>query len=209
MTKREYNKDYQQKHAEKLQEYRKRYYAKNRERKLAWGREYQQTHKKRIGVYQAEYRLRHKKDACEWGYRYRAAHKKEIKLASIAYYQKNRDRILKYKQVYHKEHPECSVATRENRRARSKTAGKMTLRMVQGAYERNIATHGRLTCYLCCQPIEFGQDSLEHKTPLVRGGTHEPNNLDIAHLSCNSSKNTKTDREYTEYLVLKSGVFDD
>ena len=56
-------------------------------------------------------------------------------------------------------------------------------------------------CYLCEKFIQFGQDSLEHKTPLSRGGTNEYSNLAIAHKSCNSKKQNKTETEYRKGLV--------
>jgi 5-methylcytosine-specific restriction endonuclease McrA len=62
---------------------------------------------------------------------------------------------------------------------------------------------GTLTCYLCIKPIEFGDDCLEHKTPLSRGGNNERKNLDIAHISCNSRKRHRTVEEYNEYMKGK------
>ena len=64
--------------------------------------------------------------------------------------------------------------------------------------ERNILTHGTLTCYLCSTPIVFGDDQLEHLVPLSRGGRNNIDNLDIAHKSCNCSKKDKTPEEYAE-----------
>nr|DAK85120.1 MAG TPA: HNH endonuclease [Caudoviricetes sp.] len=42
--------------------------------------------------------------------------------------------------------------------------------------------------------------TLEHLTPIARGGTHDIDNLDFAHWSCNASKGTKTLEEYREWL---------
>jgi 5-methylcytosine-specific restriction endonuclease McrA len=67
---------------------------------------------------------------------------------------------------------------------------------VQDVYEENIKYFGELTCYLCLKPIEFGQDSLEHKQPLSRGGINARDNLAIAHRSCNCKKNDKTLEEF-------------
>jgi len=76
----------------------------------------------------------------------------------------------------------------------------LTTTIIQQVYEDNIKKYGTLTCYLCLKPIGFGQDALEHKTPLFRGGTHDKDNLDIAHRYCNGSKGKKT---YEEYLINK------
>lgn len=74
----------------------------------------------------------------------------------------------------------------------------LTLQNIQETYENNIKKYGRLTCYLCLNPIPFGKDCLEHKIPLSRGGTNEKVNLAIAHRSCNNKKSTKTEQEYRE-----------
>ena len=78
--------------------------------------------------------------------------------------------------------------------------GYITSKIIQQVYEENIKEYGTLTCYLCFKPIEFGQDCLEHKTPLSRGGTNEYNNLAIAHRSCNCKKNNKTLKEFQEVI---------
>lgn len=74
--------------------------------------------------------------------------------------------------------------------------GELTVQIIQKIYEDNIKKYGTLTCYLCMKPIEFKQDSLEHKIPLIRGGNNSIENLDIAHRICNSKKNRKTEEEY-------------
>ena len=83
------------------------------------------------------------------------------------------------------------------RKYRLMAGGELTSKTIQLVYEDNIKRFGTLTCYLCLKSIEFGMDSLEHKTPLFRGGNNEYSNLAIAHKLCNSKKSTKTLEEYT------------
>ena len=83
------------------------------------------------------------------------------------------------------------------------SVGKLTIKTLQLVYEDNIKQFGTLTCYLCLNPIEFGKDELEHKTPITRGGTNEYNNLGIACKSCNSSKHDKTEVEYRRWQSEK------
>lgn len=90
-----------------------------------------------------------------------------------------------YKKLYHKQY-----------KALIKGAGKLTIQTIQQVYEDNIKKYGTLTCYLCLKLIQFGQDSLEHKIPLSRGGMNNYNNLAIAHMSCNRKKHNKTEVEY-------------
>jgi 5-methylcytosine-specific restriction endonuclease McrA len=85
---------------------------------------------------------------------------------------------------------------RQKRKALIKGGGELTLKTIQQVYEDNIKQYGTLTCYLCLLPIEFKQDSLEHKIPLSRGGTNEYSNLAVAHFKCNCKKHTKTELEY-------------
>jgi len=81
---------------------------------------------------------------------------------------------------------------------RVRVGGKLPLERLQRIYEDNIKKYGTLTCYLCLKSIEFGQDSLEHKIPLSRGGTNLYENLAIACRNCNSKKYNKTEKEYKE-----------
>ena len=90
-------------------------------------------------------------------------------------------------------------AARANRRALIKG---LTKEVVQRVYEDNIKKFGTLTCVLCFKPIEFGDDSLEHLTPLTREGTNNYDNLGIAHLTCNIKKHSLTLEEWFKKQVL-------
>lgn len=86
------------------------------------------------------------------------------------------------------------------RRVRDTFAGNLTIQTIQTIYEANIKKHGTLTCYYCKEPIVFGDDQLEHKIPVSRGGTNKYINLTVACKSCNCKKNNKTEEEYMEFL---------
>lgn len=86
-------------------------------------------------------------------------------------------------------------------KARSKAKDRdLSIKTVQLVYEANIKKFGSLTCYLCLKPIEFGKDNLEHKVPIIRGGTNDYENLAVAHQLCNFKKSTKTDIEYLAHI---------
>ena len=72
----------------------------------------------------------------------------------------------------------------------------LTLATVQQVYEDNIKFYGTLTCYLCLHPIPFGNDHLEHKTPVSRGGGNNKDNLGVSCAHCNRKKNSKTVEEF-------------
>lgn len=102
--------------------------------------------------------------------------------------EKNRE---SYKKHYHEWKWRYKI-----RKALLKAAGPFTKQTIQAVYEDNIKKYGTLTCYLCLNPIEFGDDTLEHKIPISRGGTNAYENLAIACYKCNSSKKDKTVEEF-------------
>ena len=91
-----------------------------------------------------------------------------------------------------------SKAIDHNRRALEKG---LTLATVQRVYDDNRKKYGVLTCVLCFKPINFGNDSLEHLTPVSRGGNNDYDNLGVAHQSCNSQKHTMTLEEWVNKKV--------
>ena len=102
-----------------------------------------------------------------------------------------------YKKEYRNKNRLAYRAYWHNRRSNERGLTKKILQIV---YEDNIKQYGTLTCCLCLKPIEFGQDSLEHKIPLSRGGTNAKENLAIAHKSCNFKKHPKTVEEYLSLI---------
>jgi len=87
---------------------------------------------------------------------------------------------------------------KKRRTAFERGGGKLTTATVQIVYEDNIKKYGTLTCIYCLKPIEFGKDTLEHKTPLSRGGTNLYKNLAVACNYCNSKKRFLTEEEFLE-----------
>jgi len=97
-----------------------------------------------------------------------------------------------------------SLTRRERRllyKYNKKQAGKLTIKTIQLVYEDNIKKYGTLTCIYCLKPIPFSKDTLEHKTPLSRGGTNLYENLAIACQHCNNKKFTKTEEEYKKEVL--------
>lgn len=48
-----------------------------------------------------------------------------------------------------------------------------------------------INCYLCKKETSIDYRTLDHITPLIRGGSHTPSNVRIAHKGCNSKKGSK------------------
>ena len=112
----------------------------------------------------------------------------------------NIDKVKKMVSDYRKNNKQLIKQYHQRRRMLKINGGKITLEVIQKVYEDNIKKYGTLTCYLCLHPIKFGQDNLEHKIPLCRGGNNEIENLDISCQHCNFVKHTKTEQEYREFL---------
>lgn len=87
------------------------------------------------------------------------------------------------------------------RRARKKQASTGEPVLLEAIAERD-----RWRCHLCRKRVGKAiawphprSASLDHLVPLSRGGTHDPANVRLAHLSCNSSKGS---RAVGEQLLL-------
>lgn len=180
---------------------------KNREKRRLQSKEWHLLNKERDIEYRKEYRLAHKAEALNRIKIYRqteigkASHRKEAK----KYYYKNRDKILNY--IVSEKGRRVRLNWSHNNRSkvlyyaqrRRELTKDLSPEVIQRVYEDNIKKYGTLTCILCFKPIEFGQDSLEHLTPLVRGGNNLYENLSVAHLKCNLQKNRKTLTEWRKY----------
>lgn len=68
---------------------------------------------------------------------------------------------------------------------------KKRLAFVAAVDARSIYERDSGICGICKKPIAFEEISLDHIMPISRGGTHEPNNVQIAHMPCNSRKGNR------------------
>lgn len=57
-------------------------------------------------------------------------------------------------------------------------------------------------CYYCGCEIK-SKKTIDHKIPVVKGGTNDNENLVLACVHCNTQKNDKTEEEYREWLKSK------
>lgn len=90
----------------------------------------------------------------------------------------------------------CSKIAKQKYKSLKRGGGPLTKHTIQLVYEDNIKKYGTLTCYICTIPIEFGNDALEHRIPLSRGGTNDYSNLSISCRRCNHLKHNHTVEEY-------------
>ena len=150
----------------------------------------------------------HAKGLCQKHYKeqYRKDNKKEIK----QYYLDNKEHQLRlhkqwckdnaehrteYTKQYYKT-PIGKAVAKAGKYKRKVLTSDLTKETVQQVYEDNIKKYGQLTCILCFKPVEFKDSSLEHLTPITRGGSNLYENLGIAHLICNIRKQAMTLAEW-------------
>lgn len=166
-------------------QYNINYYQKNKDKILFASNEYYKNNRDSVLQRIKEYYL-----------------KADIKVIRIKYrkeyYQKNKENNILKSKEYYKSNKKRIRLLRKRTKALIKGGGELSMQTLQQVYEDNIKKFGTLTCYLCLKPIDFGQDTLEHKTPLSRGGTNAKENLGIAHKSCNDKKHTKTVDEFLQ-----------
>jgi len=89
------------------------------------------------------------------------------------------------------------------RRSLMKEAGILTIKNIRKIYKDNILKFGTLYCEYHDEPISFKESSIDHKIPLVRGGSNQNTNLLICCRKCNSKKHTRTDVEFISIITQK------
>lgn len=125
---------------------------------------------------------------------------------SIQYYETHLETIREYKQEYSKANLE---SLREKKREYYRTdAGKAASMRAKekrralklGAFvghvdRQKIFERDKYTCQLCGEIVNMNKKhpdsfspSLDHIIPLSGGGTHEPDNVQLAHFRCNLKK---------------------
>ena len=95
-----------------------------------------------------------------------------------------------------------NVAAYKVRRAQAELSGNATRELIAAKWAASSTT-----CILCGKQIDDTIKSpepmsltLEHLTPISRGGTHNLDNIDFAHRACNTKKGPKTLDEYREWM---------
>lgn len=108
-----------------------------------------------------------------------------------AYREANREQACAATKRYRAKHPERVRALRYTRKG---APGSHTAEDLIGMYD----SQGGLCAY--CESPMFDKWTVEHMTPVCRGGTNDWDNIALACGWCNSSKNDKTPEEYMEWL---------
>lgn len=150
--------------------------------------------------------------------RWRATHPERAKAAAKAYRQANRkseyermrrwledpankDRHRARMKQWVIRNPD-KVAAYRVRRAQAELSGDATRELIDAKWEASSKT-----CCLCGEQIDDTLKSpdpmsltLEHLTPISRGGRHDIDNINFTHRACNTKKGSKSLTEYREWM---------
>lgn len=114
---------------------------------------------------------------------------------SASYYAKNSNVMLAKKQAFYQKNKETYRRYYNDRRARKfKASGCYSNEDIEA-----LMTKQRGLC-LCGVSFKFAKRTIDHKTPLSRGGSNWPRNLQLLCQPCNDSKGVKTQQEWTRKL---------
>ncbi len=196
-------KEYAEKNKNRISKNKELYYIKNKEIILKRCKEYQLANPDKRKKWKERYKLIAKQKK----HNNYTQNRNKILNDSKLYHKKHREQRMEYTRkwrIENKKYVKMYEKTRRTKRMQQKKeimdrVGILSIVTVQKVYEDNIKKYGQLTCVLCYKHILFGEDSLEHLTPLSRGGTNDYKNLAIAHLRCNCSKKNKTLEEWCKY----------
>lgn len=176
---------------ERWREYNLEYYRANKERYKQLGREWRRNNREAIRKYERKWleknRERKRESQRKWRVNNPEANRAMARKSLRKWRANNPDKVGALKAL----------------RAKAELEGNATPELIEAKWEAS----GK-TCCLCGEPIDGTlpprhpmSRTLEHLTPIVRGGRHDIENLDFAHFSCNSSKKDKTLEEYKAWLA--------
>ena len=162
------------------------------------------------GLCEKHYKIQYRIDHKEYSTKYKEQHRKDNKKEIKQYYLDNKESYARrhkqwckdnaeHKAEYSKQYyktPIGKAVAKAGKYKRKVLTSDLTKETVQRVYEDNIKKYGTLTCCLCFKPVEFKDSSLEHLTPITRGGSNLYENLGIAHLICNIRKQAMTLAEW-------------
>ncbi len=119
---------------------------------------------------------------------------------SREYRAKNPEKVRKIAREWVKRNPEKTRVFGQTRRARERCAtGKFTLSDVDRQKAMQTDKRGRLCCWWCgCVISEY---QIDHRIPLVKGGSNAPDNICLACPNCNRHKHDKLPHEWNGRLL--------
>lgn len=179
--------------SEELKVYRAAYYQANRERIREVSAAYRLANRDKVLEAKARWYRANKERWKEYGRTYSEAHPEQAKARYTAYRQANPEKVQARSAAWQAAHPEARATYRSRRRARKAgNGGSHTTEQRRIKFEE---LGNR--CFYCGIS---GKMTVDHQTPLSRGGTDNIDNLVPACGSCNRRKGTKTQDEFLDHF---------
>ena len=204
------SKEWREKHPERAKAYDVAYKRKNHARMLQKQREYNERHAERKRAEANAWRAAHveqaRANARDWqdehpaaklahDAKYRESHREELRAKNQANTLKRREDIPGYREAelarlhrWNEEHPEERRAITERRRARLVEA---PINDFTRQDWRALCKASGYRCAYCHEKFAFKDLTMDHITPLSKGGSHTLSNIIPACQPCNSRKNNK------------------
>jgi len=188
----------------------RKYYVKNRRRLIAKSRAYRLAHPikvrntlrawrnknaKKHHIAKQEWQLQNWERHLEICRKYNASHPTKKIRSSRAWRISNPKEMERCRRAWSIAHPRQVALGAKMRRARKHSASG-TYSLIDIDRIRDVQKD---LCRYCSIPLGGG-GTVDHKIPLVRGGSNYPKNLCLACRSCNSRKGAKTSQEYLRAL---------
>lgn len=174
----------------------------NEDRYLEIKKAYQERNLDKIKIDQKEWRVKNPVKCRENRRRWAKNNPEKVKAKNVRWVAANREKVVEYVRKWQKANPE------KNRTIRCRAEQIRRTRIYNSDYEpitrkrqqeikEQAMNYG--LCPLCNK--EPQQWSLEHATPISRGGTHTEENIYYCCRSCNSRKHSKTLEEFAGISV--------
>lgn len=163
-------KEYKIANRDKRNRQTKEWHERNKEHDKKYRKEYYKNNISKIRKYSKEYYAKNREIEIEKSRKWREENPEKVKLQQ---------------KLYARNNPHKIHAKGAKRRA--------SLRNVKVENVNRVKVYGRDKgiCGICGFKVKFSEMTLDHIIPLSKGGNHSYENIQLAHLSCNSSKGTK------------------
>lgn len=208
--------EYYELHKDEIRKRQKEYYENNKSFFAEKNKKWREDNKEKV----VQYRENKKELRKEQGKAWREKNKEHL-ASKMREYRKTKPEIIRrteqkrnrskeqrmkfneYHKVWRKNNPDKLTQYTLNRRARKNDNSDLTDQEIIAQRELQNGL-----CHYCGLPLDNkGRGHVEHKTPLSRGGRNTKSNIVISCSKCNLEKGMKTEEEYIEHLINRSGQY--
>jgi 5-methylcytosine-specific restriction endonuclease McrA len=195
-------------------EYHRRWYLKNREKKLAQNSEWRKKNKKKMAILVKDWASKNKERVRKSHAKSELRRKQErlalrpivmerLRLKKLAIREKNKEAVRLRKNLRIREWRKLNRAICvEHSRAKEAIRRKATIgdRKQLRRFYKVVKSSVGIKCFYCKKEVDEKDRHIDHKIPLSRGGAHAVKNLCCACSACNMKKHTRTHREFFKLI---------